>query len=109
MDLVLQFDNLEQKRAESGEKYLPFFDVGSLHCGIYTLAVGDADEQKPHSEDEVYFIQSGIAKIKINGEDFDLRPGSVIFAPAFAEHHFYDITEELRIMVMFSKRENARG
>ena len=65
MDYVQSFEELEGKRADSKDAYLNFLNVDSMHCGIYSLPAGGVDGQQPHTEDEVYFVQVGEAKIKI--------------------------------------------
>ena len=61
------------------------------------------DYQKPHSEDEVYYVASGRAKMMINSDGdsstFDVGPGTIIFVPALVHHFFYDITERLALLV----------
>ena len=100
---VFDFSELESKRHESGRSYLPFLNVDSLHCGVYSLDAGSKDGQQPHTQDEVYYVESGKAKIQIEGEDFDLKAGSVVFVPAQAKHHFHSITDDLKTLVFFSK------
>lgn len=100
---VFQFDNLETQRADAARSYLPFLNVDSLHCGIYCLEKGAKDGQQPHKQDEIYYVESGIAKINIEGKDHDLKKGSIVFVPANAKHHFHSIAEDLKTLVFFSK------
>ncbi len=100
---VCDFEELEAARSEAKKSYLPFLNVSSLHCGIYTFAAGAKDGQQPHSEDEIYYIQKGKAKIEIAGIDHDLKPGSIVFVPAKVKHHFHSIEKELQTLVFFSK------
>ncbi len=103
MEYVLDFAKLESDREKSKRAYISFFDVDSMHCGIYSLAAGAKDGQNPHTQDEVYFVEEGIAKINIQGTDHDLKPGSIVFVPAYAQHHFHSIKEDLKTLVFFSK------
>ena len=100
---VYRFQELETKRSESGKAYLPFLNVESMHCGIYSLTAGSSDGQQPHAEDEVYYVEAGEAKINILGKDYDVRKGSIIFVPAKAQHHFHSIKSDLKTLVFFSK------
>jgi mannose-6-phosphate isomerase-like protein (cupin superfamily) len=102
---VFAFAQLESRRNEQGEHYLQFLDVDSLHCGIYSLAAGATDPQQPHSQDEIYFVQSGVAKIDIEAAVYDVGPGSIVFVPARARHRFHSIKEDLKTLVIFSKFE----
>ncbi len=100
---VYQFEELETKRKETKNSYLPFLNVSSLHCGIYTLAAGGKDGQQPHSQDEIYYVEAGTAKINLLGKDYELKPGSIVFVPAKAQHHFHSIETDLKTLVFFSK------
>ena len=103
IEFVYQFDDLETARKESNRTYHQFLDVTSMHMGIYTLAAGAKDGQQPHAEDEIYYVESGIAKINILGTDYDLKKGSIVFVPAKAQHHFHSIESDLKTLVFFSK------
>ena len=65
---VYQFDDLETIRNESKRSYHQFLDVTSMHMGIYTLAAGAKDSQQPHAQDEIYYVEAGVAKINILGK-----------------------------------------
>ncbi len=100
---VYQFEELESKRKQTKKSYLPFLNVSSMHCGIYTLAAGAKDGQQPHSQDEIYYVEEGTAKINILGKDYELKEGSIVFVPAKAPHHFHSIEADLKTLVFFSK------
>ena len=100
---VVNFSELELARDEKKELYFQFLEVDSMRCGIYSLPAGSVDPQQPHLQDEVYFVQSGEAKIDIEGTSYDVRPGSIVFVPAHAEHRFHGIKEDLKVLVIFSK------
>jgi mannose-6-phosphate isomerase-like protein (cupin superfamily) len=91
--------------ARSTERYLEFVRVSSFSVGIYVLDGGAKDPQKPHSEDEVYYVASGRAKMMINSDGdsstFDVCPGTIIYVPAQVHHSFFDITERLALLVFF--------
>jgi mannose-6-phosphate isomerase-like protein (cupin superfamily) len=97
--------------AQSTERYLEFVRVSSFSVGIYVLEDGAIDHQKPHLEDEVYYIASGQAKMRIGSDgdmrNFDVSPGTIIYVPAQVQHAFYDITERLAVLVFFGGREAA--
>ena len=97
--------------ARSPRRYSEFLRVSSLSVGIYVLERGERDPQKPHTEDEVYYIASGRAKMRMEAdrevETFDVRPGSIIFVPARMRHAFYDITERLAILVFFGPAQHS--
>jgi mannose-6-phosphate isomerase-like protein (cupin superfamily) len=97
--------DFSQLLAQSAERYLEFVRVSSFSVGIYVLDGGALDPQKPHSEDEVYYVVSGRAKMRTGSdgdfESFDVGPGTIIFVPARVHHLFYDITERLAVLVFF--------
>jgi len=104
--------DFSQLLARSTERYLEFVRVPSFSVGIYVLDAGATDHQKPHSEDEVYYVASGQAKMKMmtdtNASSFNVRPGTIIFVPAGVHHSFYDIVERLAVLVFFGPKESAQ-
>ena len=101
-----QIDELEQQRRQAGKSYLEFLRIPAMSAGVYTLAAGSTDAQKPHKEDEMYYIVSGRARMRAGSEDRAVSAGSVIFVAAEVEHRFYDITEELVVLVFFAPAES---
>ena len=90
-----------KQRAQAGKSYLEFLRVPAMSAGVYTLPAGGADPQKPHNEDEMYYVVRGRARMRVGAEDEAISPGSVIFVAAEVEHRFYDIAEELVVLVFF--------
>ena len=102
------FDRLagiEEQRAASGKPYREFLRVPAMSAGLYVLPAGATDRQKPHREDEVYYVIRGRARFKAGSEDRDVSAGTVIFVAAQVGHRFYDITEELAVLVFFAPAE----
>lgn len=56
---LLQLEDLVAGRQTSGRSYLPFLQVPALRAGLYVLAAGAEDRQRPHEEDEVYYVIRG--------------------------------------------------
>ncbi len=100
-----QIDEIEEARARAGKPYLEFLRVPAMSAGVYTLPVGGSDLQKPHQEDEIYYVVRGRARMKVGAEDRTVSQGSVIFVAAHVEHRFYDIAEELELLVFFAPAE----
>lgn len=94
-------------RARAGKVYQEFLRVPALSVGVYVLAAGATDLQKPHREDEVYYVVRGRAKMRIASEEQVVKAGSVIFVAAGVEHVFFDISEELEVLVFFAPAETA--
>jgi mannose-6-phosphate isomerase-like protein (cupin superfamily) len=53
----------------------------------------------------MYYVVRGRAHMHIASENKEVRAGSVIFVQAEAEHRFYDIEEELEVLVFFAPAE----
>ena len=105
MNHFFQIDDLSRQRSEKGKLYLEFLRVPAMSAGVYVLPKGSADPQKPHREDEMYYVVRGRARMQIDSDHAEVRPGSVIFVEAELEHRFYDIEEELEVLVFFAPAE----
>jgi mannose-6-phosphate isomerase-like protein (cupin superfamily) len=81
--------------------------VGSLSAGTYSVPVGGTDTQRPHTEDEVYVVTAGRARIVADSGSAEVRPGSVIYVPARERHRFIDVTEDLAVLVVFAPPEGS--
>lgn len=97
-------DLLEQRR-RSEKRYLEFLRVPAMSAGVYVLAAGAIDPQKPHHEDEMYYVVRGRGRMRSGNDDHEVMEGTVIFVAANVEHRFYDITEELVVLVFFAPAE----
>lgn len=97
------------QRQQAGRPYLEFLREPSLSVGLYVLPAGGVDGQKPHTEDEVYYIVSGRGAIQVAGESRPVEPGSVVFVAASVEHRFHNITEDLQILVFFAPAEGSQA
>src|SRR5580658_7381655 len=98
-------DDLSRQRAGENKLYLEFLRVPTLSAGVYVLPKGGTDPQKPHREDEMYYVVRGRARMQVGPEHAEVRSGSVIFVEANVEHRFYDIEEELEVLVFFAPAE----
>jgi mannose-6-phosphate isomerase-like protein (cupin superfamily) len=92
-------------RDAAGRLYHEFIRSHDLSVGIYVLAAGAEDPQSPHTEDEVYHVIAGRARLTVGDEVVDVAAGAVVFVPADAPHRFHDITEELVALVVFGPAE----
>jgi mannose-6-phosphate isomerase-like protein (cupin superfamily) len=96
---------LIQQRIHREKPYLEFLKVPDLSMGLYVLPAGGTDSQLPHTEDDVYFVASGKAKIKVEGEDRAMQAGSIVYVAKNVEHPFHSIEEELAVLVFFAPAE----
>ncbi len=102
---AFELSHLIDKQDQSRQAYLEFLRVPSLSAGLYMLAAGAVDMQKPHTEDEVYYVISGRGSIQVGSESRPVEAGTLIYVKANVEHRFHKITEDLRILVFFAPAE----
>jgi mannose-6-phosphate isomerase-like protein (cupin superfamily) len=101
---------LLEEIGRSGRRYLEFIRVPDLSVGVYRLRPEEKDQQKPHTEDEVYYLIAGRAKFwcaDSNPKVREVGPGAVLFVERGVEHRFIDIVEELVVLVVFGPAEGS--
>ena len=96
---------VDHERQQDCKLYREFLRVPAMSAGFYVLPAGGTDPQRPHHEDEMYYVVRGRAHFKAGDEDREVHPGSVIYVAAEVEHRFYDIGEELAVLVFFAPAE----
>ncbi len=97
--------DLERLRQKKQKPYLEFLRAESMSAGLYVLAAGAMDMQRPHHEDEMYYVVKGRGRFKAGDQDQQVSAGSVLFVAAEVEHRFYNIEEELHVLVFFAPAE----
>jgi quercetin dioxygenase-like cupin family protein len=97
--------DLISQRESSNKLYLEFLNVPDLSMGLYVLPAGSTDPQSPHTEDEVYYVVRGRAKILIAEEDREVQTGSIVYVEKNIAHHFHSIEEDLTVLVFFAPAE----
>jgi quercetin dioxygenase-like cupin family protein len=102
---AFELSDLISQQKDGDKLYLEFLKVPDLSMGLYVLPTGGLDPQSPHTEDEVYYIVSGRAKIKVADEDRDVVAGSIVYVTKNVEHRFHSIEEELKVIVFFAPAE----
>ena len=105
---TFNLNDLARESERGDQRWREFLRVPSLSMGLYRLKVGQADEQQPHTEDEVYVIVSGKAVFRAGRREQAAAPGSVIFVERAVEHRFVDIIEDLTVLVFFAPPEGSR-
>jgi len=98
---------LLNERARGGRPYLEFLRSQSMSIGLYVLDPGAIDGQRPHAEDEAYIVLAGRARFTAADDTRDVVPGDTIYVPAGVPHRFHDITEQLRLIVVFAPPETT--
>ena len=102
---TFELPQLIQQHADANKLYLEFLKVPDLSMGLYILPAGGTDPQSPHTEDEVYYVVSGKAKIKVADEARDVQTGSIVYVAKNVEHRFHSIEEGLTVIVFFAPAE----
>jgi mannose-6-phosphate isomerase-like protein (cupin superfamily) len=95
----------------SGEAndYAEHLAVPDMSLGTYSIPAGGIDDQSPHSEDEIYVVTQGRARIVTPDSSEHVGPGDVIFVPAGEPHRFEDIAEDLALIVVFAPAYRSRA
>jgi mannose-6-phosphate isomerase-like protein (cupin superfamily) len=106
---AFELSEVAEERARQGRRYLEFLRKPAISTGLYMLAAGQDDPQRPHAEDEVYYVVRGRATIRVADEDRPVGPGSIIYVAATVPHRFHTIEEDLEILVIFAPAEGARA
>jgi mannose-6-phosphate isomerase-like protein (cupin superfamily) len=99
---VFSLPDLLAKKSKISPPYFEFLRAPSLSCGIYTLAAGAKDLQGPHDEDEVYYVIAGRGRLRLGDDDHTVRPGSIFYVAATSEHSFFEIEENMTLLVFFA-------
>ena len=90
LDLVARSDD---------EAYGVLLEHGTLELGYYKP--DRIDPQQPHTQDEIYIVQSGSGLFVIGDERKPFEAGEALFVPAGAVHRFEDFTEDFSTWVIF--------
>ncbi len=98
--------DVDRERAKSGQFYREFLRVPAMSAGLYVLSAGSIDPQVPHHQDELYYVLRGRGRFRAGGDDTEISAGSLLFVAAEVEHKFYDIAEEIAVLVFFAPAES---
>jgi mannose-6-phosphate isomerase-like protein (cupin superfamily) len=89
--------------------YVSHFETADMSVGTYCIPAGGRDDQTPHTEDEIYVVTGGRARIETDDGSADVGPGDVIFVPADEGHTFVDVAEDLSLLVIFAPPYRSRA
>jgi mannose-6-phosphate isomerase-like protein (cupin superfamily) len=99
---AFHIDRLTAKLDPSQHDFDEFFFGRELSLTLARWLAGEVDTQTPHTEDEVYYVVSGRARITVAGETEDVVAGSIVFVAAGVEHRFHDIEQDLLTLVFWA-------
>jgi len=106
---IFHVDELLARKRGMTSPYLEFLRVPTLSCGLYTLKAGAKDLQGPHDEDEVYLVLSGRGRLRVNGAEQAVERGTLLFVRATSEHSFFEIEEDMTLLVFFASGGPSEG
>lgn len=82
-----------------GAPFVTMLARGSMSVEVF--APKGADLQRPHAQDELYFIHSGTGQIIINEQRFDAAAGDAFFVAAGVKHCFENFSNDFVTWVVF--------
>ncbi len=85
--------------AESNNEFIQLFSRGSLQIELYKP--DKIDKQYPHSRDEVYVVVSGKAMFYNEGAIVEVSANDCLHVPAFAQHRFFNFSDDFVTWVIF--------
>lgn len=88
--------------AHLGATYREVLRVPALSLRPFAVGPGHDDTQTPHQQNEVYVVLGGAAVLDIAGKRSAVAAGSIAYVPALVPHRFVEITDDLRVIVLFS-------
>lgn len=91
------------------ERYHEMMRAADMSLGVYRIGKDAEDTQKLHTEDEVYFVLAGRARLTSGGETTEVAAGDVLFVAAREKHHFHDVEADLALLVVFAPAERSRA
>jgi quercetin dioxygenase-like cupin family protein len=95
------------ERTRADRPWLEFLRATSLSAGVYHLKAGQEDRQQPHTEDELYYVIAGRGMFRAAGEVQAVQAGTILFVERLQEHRFFDIAEDLTLLVLFAPAEGS--
>jgi mannose-6-phosphate isomerase-like protein (cupin superfamily) len=98
---VFSLDKLTGSLRGTEPEFVEFLRSPALTGAVYRLPAGSRDMQAPHLEDEIYFVVSGHAWLQIGADKREIGPGHILYVRATAEHSFFNIDEDLTLVVIF--------
>ena len=104
---AFELTELLRQADDAGQPYHEFLRVPAMSAGVYRLPAGGTDAQGPHGEDELYWVLSGRATLRVGEEDRLVGAGSSVFVAAQVPHRFHSIEEDLVVLVLFAPAETS--
>ena len=87
-------------------KKVGLVDTPNLFCDAYCLEPGQEQAGHRHAVgDKLYYVLSGTGRIRVGGEEREVRPGDLVCAPAGHEHAVRNPgPEQLALLVVMAPK-----
>ncbi|HBD11574.1 MAG TPA: cupin domain-containing protein [Porticoccaceae bacterium] len=82
--------------------YQEFLREPTMSCGIYYVKAGSTDMQGYHDEDELYVVIEGRGSLRVGDEAREVGPGAIMYVRASEEHAFFEVQEDMTMLVLFA-------
>lgn len=105
---VFDVETMVSTLGDHAVKYREFLRSPAMSCGIYRLPAGSRDMQGAHDDDEVYYVLSGRARMRVGDQDRPVGPGDLLYVRATADHNFFEIEEDMTLLVFFANATRPR-
>lgn len=90
---------LQAVRKSDDGLYGVLLENGTMQLGYYRPQ--GIDKQSPHTQDEIYIVQSGTG-VFVRGDDrIEFSPGDALFVAAGVAHRFVDFSDDFAAWVIF--------
>ena len=93
----------------TGAGYNEFLRRRGMSLGLFVLPVGAVDRQHPHMADEVYIVLEGRGTLEVVDEKVPVQAGSIVSVDHGEEHHFIEVVEDLKMLVVFAPPDLPDG
>lgn len=107
--LVFQLPELLAKVEPGSVSFREFLSTPSLSCSIYHLPAGSKEMQRAHEEDELYLVLSGTGRLRVDGDQHEVKEGTLMYVRASCDHAFFDIHEDLTVLAFFGTAVRLRS
>ncbi|MCU4926720.1 cupin domain-containing protein [Halobacteria archaeon AArc-dxtr1] len=82
-----------------------------LNAGPFTVEVGtypadSAAPKNPHNEEELYYILSGVGKLRVGDDTHNIEAGDLVYVEPQLEHDFFEISEDITVLIILGPSTN---
>ncbi|MFB6086255.1 MAG: cupin domain-containing protein [Halodesulfurarchaeum sp.] len=77
-------------------------DEESMTVEIGRYSASTSAPKNPHTGDEIYYVMSGTGMARVGDETYPVEPGDVVYVESGLEHDFFDIEEDLRVLIVLA-------